>query len=145
MKTQRPIKSVVLTAFLGSGAIQGSPGDEIPVTDENRADVERLIADRGCQVKYDDSRPTVLAATLASTELSSENDDDNGLSDVLDGGASVDVLAEHKIAARYIAALKEAQLLTIADVRGCEALAATPGLNDKVAAKIREAVAIDEA
>jgi hypothetical protein len=144
MKTQRPIKSVVLTAFLGSGAIQGSPGDEIPVTDENRADVERLIADRGCQVKYDD-RPTVLAATLASTELNSDSDDDSGLSDVLDGAASVDVLAEHKIAARYIAALKEAKLLTIADVRGCEALAATPGLNDKVAAKILEAVSVDEA
>ena len=144
MKNQRPIKSVVLTAFLGSGAIQGSPGDEIQVTDENRADVERLIADRGCQVKYDD-RPTVLAATLASTELNSEGDDDNGLSDVLDGSASVDILAEHKIAARYIAALKEAKLLTIADVRSCEALAATPGLNDKVAAKIREAVSVDEA
>jgi hypothetical protein len=143
MKNQRPIKSVVLTAFLGSGAIQGSPGDEIPVTDENRADVERLIADRGCQVKYDDQRPTVLASTVESTELS--GDEDGGLSEVLDGAASVDVLAEHKIAARYIAALKEAQLLTIADVRGCEALAATPGLNDKVAAKIREAVAIDEA
>lgn len=147
MKPQRPVEAIVLTAFLGSGQIQGSPGDRIEVTDENRDAVKQLIEDRGCRVVYADAKTSGILTTTTTTAVSendNDNDTDDGLSDVLDGAEAVDVLSEHKIAARYIAALKEAKLLTIADVRNCTSLAATPGLNEKVAAKILEAVAVDE-
>jgi hypothetical protein len=124
----RSYSKIVLTAWLGSGAIQGQPGDEIAVTDENRQDVAELVKDRGCRVVYDGA-PAKPVPAAGDEDSEAEGD---GLSAV-DDADSVDAL---EVAPRYIQALKDAGLLTIADVKAHGDLAGIPGITPAAAKKI---------
>lgn len=133
------IKSIKLTGFFGSGAIQGSLGDIVEVTPENEEACRQLIKDKGAHAHLVEPtiQPEALKRPLKEADgdeddEGSESDDDPGLTDI-DDSDGVDTL---DIAPRYKQALKDAGISTVADVKAASDLAAVPGLNKSVAAKI---------
>lgn len=131
----KPFSAIILTASLSSGKIQGEPGNQIEVTDDNREAAIELYQDRGCRLVLDPIKASEAPA-VASTESESDPEgDDNG-----DGLAEVDdadSVDELDIAPRYKAALKEAGINTIAEAKAHADLANVPGLNAKIAEKIK--------
>lgn len=134
------LKSIRLTGFFYSGAIQGSLGDIVPVTAENEAACKQLLKDKGAQVHEREAPPAESLSravdNAGSDDDENEGSDENALSDVSDED-SVDTL---EIAPRYHQALKDAGLKTIADVKAHADLASVAGLNKTVAAKILKAL-----
>ena len=133
-KPTKPFDTIILTASLGSGKIQGEPGNRIAVTDENREAAIALFQDGGCRLVLTPKSEQAKAEPVSEPEADTEDDsDDEGLAD-LDDSSSVDDL---DIAPRYKAALKEAGINTIADAKAHADLASVPGLTAKVAEKIK--------
>lgn len=140
MKT---IQKIELTAFLYSGAITGEPGDIVAVDDSNRAAAEQLVKDRGARAIAVALAQAGPAAGVADSgdAAGGDDDDSDGLADGLSGDDSVEALSAHKIAPRYVQALKDAGLNTIADVlQNRETLAAVAGLSPKAITAILSAI-----
>jgi hypothetical protein len=134
----KKLKSIQLTSFLYSGKIQGSLGDVIEVTAENEADCKSLLTEKGAKVHEfagADEPPTVAGGegSEGSEDDGEEGDDENALVDI-EGTDSVDSL---EIAPRYKAALKDAGLVTVAQLKAHADLASVPGLNATIAKKLK--------
>ena len=130
----RSYSKLILTSWLGSGTIQGQPGDEIAVTDENRAAAAELVKERGCRVVFDaeEAGPSGAVASVDGVDGDSDAEDGDGLTEFHDAD-SVDVL---DIAPRYVQALRDAGLKTIGDVKAFGDLLAVPGITAAAAKKI---------
>lgn len=129
------VKVIKLTAFLHGGVIIGSPGDLVEVTPENAVAVQQLLKERGAKIHVGEAPPVPLRGD--GTEIDPDDDedtDDDGkeLIDVEDSD-SIDSLA---IPPRYKAALRDAGLLTVGQLKAAPDLAAVPGMNKKAAANV---------
>ena len=140
--------SIVLTAYLNSGAIQGEPGNVIEVTDENKAAAAKLLKDKGALARYD-----VAAGKPPGIRRKVDDDDevDGDEADEKEAGDDETTLADYddadsvetlELSARHTKALQAAGLKTIADVRNCENLDAVPNLSVAVVARIKGALAL---
>lgn len=135
-KPTKPFSAITLTASIGAGLLKGEPGDRIEITDENREAAIALFQDGGCRLvlipKAEQAKAETVAEPQADTDAEGD-DSDEGLADI-DDSSSVDEL---DIAPRYKAALKEAGINTIAEAKAHADLANVPGLNAKIAEKIK--------
>lgn len=136
----KPFHAIILTASLSSGKIIGEPGNEIEVTDENREDAIALFCERGCRLVLTPQTPEPPRPAGDADEKVDHDDADNetengeGLSE-LEGSDSVDELP---IPPRYIAALKDAGIKTVAEAKAHPDLSSIPGISKNIANKIAQ-------
>ena len=140
--------SIILTAYLNSGAIQGEPGNVIEMTEENKSAAAKLLQDKGALAIYDVAagKPPGIRRKVDDdgeadgdeADETEAGDEETTLADYEDGD-SVDTL---ELSARHTKALQAAGLKTIADVRNCENLDALPNLSVAVVARIKGVLAL---
>lgn len=118
------------------GLRDGKPGQQITVTDENREVCELLLRLKSAYRLPDDA----AADATARTSEVVDDDDNESDSDVDELGPDDEVaqLLQFGVHPRYIKALQDAELGTIAAVQAVEDLTTVSGIGDAAAKKIRE-------
>lgn len=129
------MQKIVLTSYVNREDLQGIPGEEIEVTDENRKVCEWLVKQQGAR----ELKPPKVVEATAETE----NDDEELTEDgPLTAESAVEELAEFGIHARYVKALKDAGLETVGAVAEKAAtLQEISGISDTAANQLREVLA----
>lgn len=125
--------SIRLTSYLQTADADLLPGTEIEITDENADLCKSLLANHGAVTVRD---PAENAADHSESDGDSGDSDDDPELAGLDDNSPITVLADHGIHGRYIAALTDAGLTTIAQVRAAADLSKVPGISHKAAADI---------
>lgn len=131
-----------LTTYLLAAGMDAAPGQEIEVTAANAELCQQLLADK-LAVPVGPAAADTAPAQPDATDGSDGDDEDGNGNDLsgLSDSDPVTALAEHGIHGRYIAALADAGLTTIGQVKAHAALSSVPGISDKAAAAITAAIA----
>jgi hypothetical protein len=134
----KPFHAIELTASLSSGDIIGEPGNIIEIDETNREAAIALYMERGCRLLLTPEAPEPPRPSGDVDEKTDHDDADNengeGLADI-DDAEAVDELP---IPPRYISALKDAGIKTLAEAKAHSDLSSIPGISKNIANKIAQ-------
>ncbi len=139
------MKRIKLTSFVETATLVAAMGTEVEVTDENREICEQLVRDRGAY-EIRNAGVSVVSSDAGSgvTSGTGDKDDDSDSVGGLNLTDPVAALGEFDIHGRYIKALTDAGVVTVADVvaKGTQ-LVDIPGISEAAAKKIAEVLSAE--
>ena len=132
---------IKLTGFVDLPELTAGMGTVVEVTDDLKKVADFLVANRAAYVLPEETATAEPAPQVAPTEGDSEEDDPADNAD-LSGEDTVDKLADFGIHGRYVKALKDASITTIAQVKERSAkLSDVAGISDAAAKQIQAVLA----